>query len=278
MMLPFITVFGRTVPMYGVMCAAGMVAALLVVLWRAPRFQQSRDDAVYLTMGIVLGAVVGAKLLYLLTQLPAIARDVDLLTADPVLFAQRYLTGGFVFYGGVIGGFAGAWVMCRLFVLHSTDFIPLLAPAVPLAHAFGRIGCFCVGCCYGRPAPWGIAFSHALAAPNGVRLVPVQLIEAGAEFLIFFILVIVTSRGLSGWAPFVVYLACYAPVRFVDEFWRGDTIRGVEAGLSTSQWLSLAAMVGVVAYTAAVWQQKETGRTAHAQAATAGGAAARRHM
>ncbi|MBM6700199.1 prolipoprotein diacylglyceryl transferase [Bifidobacterium pullorum subsp. saeculare] len=247
-MLPFVTVLGRTLPMYGVMCVAGMAAALLYVVWRAPRFHLSRDDAAYLTMGIVLGAVAGAKLLYILTQVPAIVGDLGLLAADSALFVRRYVSGGFVFYGGVAGGLAGGWIMCRVFGWRPADFVPLLAPAVPLAHAFGRIGCFCVGCCHGKEAPWGIAFTHAIAAPNGVPLIPVQLIEAGAEAVIFVILAVATARGLAGWSPLALFLALYAPVRFLDEFWRGDMVRGVEAGLSTSQWISLAAMAGVLAY------------------------------
>lgn len=87
----------------------------------------------------LLGALVGAKALYLLSCLPQLAADLPLLTTAPAQFAARYLSGGFVFYGGLLGALAAAWLFCRKqrdFALLGAD----LVPALPLFHAIGRGG------------------------------------------------------------------------------------------------------------------------------------------
>jgi len=75
-----------------------------------------------------------------------------------------------------------------------------------------------------------------------VHLIPVQLIESVAEFAIFLFLLWYTRKYKEKAAPFPVYLALYAPLRFVLEFFRGDMVRGIFFGLSTSQWIGLAAI------------------------------------
>ena len=196
------------------------------------------------------GGPGGAKLLYLLPLLPRLAVELPLLWEEPGEFYARYLSGGMVFYGGFFGGVAAAWGAAKYLRLRLSDFFPVLVPALPLVHAVGRVGCFCAGCCYGRaaPPPWGIAFTHAIAGPNGVPLLPVQLWEAGAELVIFAFLLWYAGRAAGPGQMLRAYVFCYAPVRFVLEWFRGDPARGMYGPLSTSQWLSL-----VVLALALVW-------------------------
>ena len=246
-MLPTITLLGRTLPTYGVLAMAGIVLGLLLALLRCPRFGLSRDDAASLFALGGVGALVGAKALYLLTVLPALVADLPLLRQEPAVFLTRYLSGGMVFYGGLLGGILGAWGAARYFKLRFSDFFPVLIPSLPLAHAFGRLGCFSVGCCYGIPAvpPLGIAFTHSAAAPNGVPLLPVQLWECGAELVIFVCLMRYAARRPAPQRLLQAYLLSYSAVRFVLEFLRGDTVRGIYGPFSTSQWLSLAVIAVV---------------------------------
>ena len=69
-MLPFVTILGRSLPMYGLLGLLGFLLGLLFVILRVPRFSLSRDDAAYIYVFAALGALAGAKLLYLLTVLP----------------------------------------------------------------------------------------------------------------------------------------------------------------------------------------------------------------
>ena len=117
-----------------------------------------------------------------------------------------------------------------------------------------RMDAICAGCCYGVEAaePWGIPFTHAIAAPNGVPLLPVQLYECAAELMIFLFLLWYAPRAASKGGILRAYMLAYAPVRFVLEFFRGDVVRGIYGPLSTSQWISLAVMAAAV-----VWLVRE---------------------
>ena len=249
-MLPYLSLFGRLMPTYGVLGMAGLGFGLLAALLRCKRFGLSRDDCAYLYILGAVGALVGAKLLYLLPLLPRLAVELPLLWEEPGEFYARYLSGGMVFYGGFFGGVAAAWGAAKYLRLRLSDFFPVLVPTLPLVHAVGRGGCFCAGCCYGRaaPPPWGIAFTHAIAGPNGVPLLPVQLWEAGAELVIFAFLLWYAGRAAGPGQMLRAYVFCYAPVRFVLEWFRGDPARGMYGPFSTSQWLSL-----VVLALALVW-------------------------
>ena len=252
-MLPYLTVLGRTVPTYGLLGMAGVLLGLLAALLRCRRFGLSRDDCAYIYVFGAVGALIGAKVLYLLPQLPRLAADLPLLWQEPGTFFDRYISGGMVFYGGFLGAVAAAWGSARYFRLRFSDFFPVLVPALPLAHAVGRVGCFCAGCCYGRPAPppWGVVFPHAIGAPAGAALLPVQLWEAGAELVIFAFLLWYAPRAARPAHVLRAYVLAYAPVRFLLEFARGDPARGFLGPLSTSQWLSLALLAAALLWLAA---------------------------
>lgn len=242
-MLPYLAFLGRQYPTYGVLGVGGAVLGLLLAVLSCRRFGLDRENCAYLYVFGGVGAVVGAKALYLLTVLPQLLEDLPLLWQDPAGYAGLYLSGGLVFYGGLAGAVIGAALSARYFSLRLRDYLPVFVPAFPLVHAVGRLGCFAVGCCHGVEAEWGIAFAGSPIAPNGVKLVPVQLLEAGAEVLICLLLLWYAGRRVSGPRLLGLYLLTYAPVRFVLEFFRGDVERGFLWGLSTSQWISLLVLL-----------------------------------
>lgn len=157
-------------------------------------------------------------------------------------------TGGLVFYGGlifsVIGVKLGAlYAHCRL-----EDYLPSIVPVIPLGHAFGRVGCAFAGCCY------GFAYSKAGAIPcihelDGVQTTvmrfPVQFVEAAGCLLISYMLFRKRRKVRNSLELCRYYIALYAAMRFVLEYLRGDAMRGMCLGLSTSQWIS-AALLGIV--------------------------------
>ncbi len=114
-----------------------------------------------------------------------------------------------------------------------------------MGHALGRIGCFLAGCCYGKPTtlPWGVRFTdpHALVAPEllNVPLHPTQLYEAGFNFLFFLLLHYVSQKPHKDGKILVLYVWCYALMRFGIEFLRGDFRGGFLWGMSPSQVISL---------------------------------------
>ena len=245
-MHPLIHLFGKEIPSYGVCAVLGVCAALLFTALFARRRGLDTENAVYiLAMGGV-GALLGAKLLYLLTVLPQFLGDLPLLLRDPNLFVSRYLAGGFVFYGGLLGGIGTAWHTAKGYHGDLRDYARVLAPAAALFAGIGRIGCLMTGCCYGRETdlPIGMRFDASPVAPHGVALIPTQLIEALFDFALAAVLWRLgregsrASRNLIG-----IYLGTYAAFRFLLEFLRADEARGSLGWFSTSQWISIAALI-----------------------------------
>jgi phosphatidylglycerol:prolipoprotein diacylglycerol transferase len=247
-MMPFIHILGREIPSYGFFSVTGFVLSLIFIFFACRHFGLDRENAVYIYVLAALGGILGAKVLYLLTVLPSLAADLPLIFSAPQTFLNRYLYSGMVFYGGLIGGLLTAVLVSRSYHAKLSDYLPLFVPAVTLFFGFGRIGCFSVGCCYGAKtdSACSVVFTQSLIAPNGVPLIPVQLIEAGFDFLLFIFLLVVYRIKKEGQTMLFLYLILYSVFRFTIEFFRGDIARGILFGLSTSQWLSLAVFSGAV--------------------------------
>ncbi len=240
-MLPYYHLFGLRLPMYGLMAVLGGLLAFVVVFLRIRRYAAQRDDAVNLFVLCVVGALVGAKLLFFLTALPNAVNHWGELMNNP-LSGLNTLFGGLVFYGGVLGALGASALYIKKYRLSFRMYADLFAPAIPAGHMLGRIGCFLSGCCYGVPVPWGLTTVHSVVIEaDGVPRVPVQLIEAGCNLIICLVLLLFERRKKTKpGRVFALYLLLYAALRFVLEFFRGDILRGVYFDLSTSQWLSLA--------------------------------------
>ena len=243
-MLPYIHVFGHDVPMYGLLMLTGMTLAVLFACLRAGKRGLDRLDILLASIFAFLGGLLGAKVLFIITDIPNMAEHVREYGFSFGWILNRMAAAGIVFYGGLIGGLFGGWVYTRLFYIDFWKHADAMIPFLPLGHAFGRLGCFCAGCCYGKqmPPPWGWHFNSDLGgADPSLTYFPSQLLEAGFNLLILFPLMMIYSRKNRKPGQIVgLYLVCYGVFRFINEFFRGDEIRGIFLGVSTSQWVSLA--------------------------------------
>lgn len=149
---------------------------------------------------------------------------------------ERQWNWGLTFYGGLFGGIAGFLFIYYVFIRKSStlkiaEVFKIAPPAITIGHAFGRIGCFLDGCCYGKPTDsWiGVKFPH-LPYP----VIPTQLIESIFLFLLTAALLVLIFVFKFKYT-FIVYLGAYSVFRFIIEFYRGDE-RGEFLGkLSPSQ-------------------------------------------
>lgn len=238
-MHPYFHIFSYDLPAYGLMAALGGGLGFGLILLRRRRFPLSQMDTVNIFALCLVGALVGAKLLYVITQIPNVVRHWDTVVAHP-MEAAALVFGGLVFYGGVIGALGMVLLYVRKFHVDFNAVGDLFAPAILAAHALGRVGCFLGGCCYGAEASWGFVYTHSLMPEaDGVPRIPVQLIEAGLNLLICLFLLCYERRPHRAGRGLALYALLYAPVRFTLEFFRGDDVRGHVWMLSTSQWLSL---------------------------------------
>lgn len=243
-MIPTFELWGRTFSVYQIMSLCGIFAAGGYACRSAKRRGKSDNDMIILLLVSAIGVVIGMHLLYGLTNLPLALRIVrtpgTVTDFRSFLQAAVMIFGGAVFYGGLLGGLLAGFLYCRWKHMDAALWSDLAAPAIPLFHFFGRIGCFLGGCCFGIPWKPGFVYRYSLIPEaNGVPRFPIQLVEAGWNLCLFAVLALLQRKGKCRGHLLQLYLLGYAPARFLFEFFRGDRLRGIWFGLSTSQWISL---------------------------------------
>ena len=229
---------------YGLMTALGYAVAAGYLLKHLPQCEiknLTKETFWNLIFTAFVGAIIGGKLLFIIVSWPQLGATLT----EKLATIVRDIRYGFVFFGGMIVSVSAlVWYIRhkKLPLLKTADF---LIVGLPLGHALGRIGCFLAGCCYGKPTtlPWGVRFTNpqALVPPEllGVPLHPTQLYEAGLNLVLFVILHIASQKPHKEGKILVLYVLCYAVLRFGIEFVRGDYRGGFLLGLSPSQIISL---------------------------------------
>lgn len=231
----------------------GLAVSFFISYRRAKRASLSTDHLTIIAAMCFLGALVGAKLLYIVvTYTPS-----EFIQALREGHTEELLGGGLVFYGGLIGGVLAAPLgakiagtkteKCRL-----KPYVDAVVPSLPFAHAIGRIGCYLGGCCYGFPYDGPLASRYYYIAADGNVAVgyafPTQLVESGLNVCLgIFLLLYSRKRKVT----LKLYMTVYAVIRFCLEFLRGDEKRGSFLMFSTSQWISLAIIAVCTALTLA---------------------------
>ena len=147
-MLPYINIFGLQIPMYGLVIFIGILIGSAIAIWYFSKFNNiKKDDVFYAILYGVIGLAIGAKLLYLVTNIPFLIENYGKLDLWATII--NMFKGGFVFYGGLLGGILGVFIYSKQFKVSFKSLMLTLIPVVPLVHSIGRIGCLCAGCCYG---------------------------------------------------------------------------------------------------------------------------------
>ena len=230
-----IIVFGKEIPLYGICFFIGILVSVVIAYFLFKREKMEIFDFVCCAIYVLIGSIIGAKLLFVIVSIETII-EYNLSFID-------IIKGGFVFYGGLFGGYLGAIIYGKQFKYNISNFITIAALVLPLGHAFGRIGCFFSGCCYGIEYHGIFSHtyyqSHNALTPLGVPLFPVQLLESALLFILFAVLMIIYAKKVHKHKMAEIYLFSYSIIRFALEFLRGDAVRGGFLGLSTSQWISL---------------------------------------
>jgi len=250
---------------YGVMAMIGFLVGMAVARWRAKSVGVSADTVLDMGLYALFGGIVGSRLVYVLQN-----ADYYLNTSRPgwsLADLFKIWEGGLVFYGGFIGAFGVVIVMARLRKQRLLAILDILAPSVALGHAFGRIGCFLRGCCFGIPVGpdkwYGVVFPkgalpYSEGIPNacspGTPLFPVQIANSVNLLIIFVILSLFFKHRRGEGQVVALHAVIYSIHRFGMEFLRGDThAPGV---LSPAQWTSfLTFFIGLslFVYVAGKW-------------------------
>lgn len=236
----YIKLFGLSVPSYGLSIALGVVIANIIALFVLKKAKLDFNDFIILEAYCIMGAFLGAKLLYLIISY----KNIDWKNITNALYFNQLMQSGFVFYGGLTGGLIFVFAAGKFHHINAELYIRNFIFLIPFIHCFGRIGCFFAGCCYGIPydGPGAVVFPENSFAIPGVKLFPVQLVEA--LFLkVIAAIILYLQLKMKCFYTVEIYFLFYGILRFVLEFFRYDEIRGSFAGLSTSQWISVVLLL-----------------------------------
>ena len=225
---------GLTVYSYGVMLAVGFIVATLVARYRFKLQYKNPDIILDFVLAAVVGGIVGARLFYVIGNWSEFRGHLG------KIFSINM--SGLVFYGGLVLGVAlvvavGFWKKVKFW-----SIMDLAGLCLPLGLAFGRVGCFLNGCCYGKPTtlPWGITFPTV--APLVARH-PTQLYELVLDLGLFAFLWWKRDSFSRDGTAFWLFALGYGSIRFFMEFLRDHT--AAHAGLAF-QMMSLALILAAV--------------------------------
>lgn len=228
---------------YGLFVALGLLTGLWIAAREARKAGIDSDRIMDMGFFAAVSGIAGARLFYVLLNPSEFSGN---------LFGiLKIWEGGLVFYGGFITAAIATLIYIRKRKLPPGTTADILALAMPLGHAVGRIGCFFAGCCHGRMTdlPWGVCFNdpNTLARPMGIPLHPTQLYSSAANLIIFLILLTLhRNRRFTGRRIFV-YVFLYGIARSFIEMFRGD-----DRGTVLFEWLSTSQAIGITAAVIAV--------------------------
>jgi phosphatidylglycerol---prolipoprotein diacylglyceryl transferase len=247
---------------FGVMMFLSFLTAAYFTGRQLERYGLPKDYAWDMLAWCALGGILGAKVYYLALHWQAVV-------ANPM--AEILSRGGLVWYGGLIGGIVAYYLQVRARKLPVATMYDATAPALAIAYAVGRLGCFLVGDDYGgyTEGPLGVAFPEG-APPSTAGILrsmgetvpahiadyavvavhPTQLYEIGLALIMFGVLwQLGARRAFRAGQLFAVYMVLYGIERFGIEFVRvkSDRVFIAGVGLSTSQLMSVL-LVGLGAW------------------------------
>ena len=257
-MYPVLNIFGFEIQTYSLLSAIGFVLTALAAVYLGKLRNIHPYKSLWATLVSGVGIFIGGHLLFAVTNIKAIIKlcQSDRFNMDNLL---SYISG-MVFYGGFFGALVVLLIYCKFNKdVSRNDIFDIFAVSVPFFHAFGRVGCFFAGCCYGVECNFGITtYLNTSPTHYGISRFPVQLIEALVNLLIFMVLIILYKRKKLLGKLILIYMALYAPARFVLEIFRGDKVRGFVFSLSTSQFISLLIILFLLIYFATKFLKKSS--------------------
>jgi phosphatidylglycerol:prolipoprotein diacylglycerol transferase len=206
-----------TIYWYGILVAAGFLAAIWTAARRGKKI--GVDPAIIYDHGpwLLLGSIVGARILHVISYWE------KEFAGKPIWEIFMVQNGGLVFYGGFIGACLTTIIYSRVKKIPLWRLADVLTPSISLGHAFGRVGCFMTGCCYGKTCalPWAVRYP-ASHETRGEPVHPTQLYEAGLNLGLYFFLAWLFGRRKFDGQVFAAYLICYAGLRSIVEVYRSD--------------------------------------------------------
>jgi phosphatidylglycerol---prolipoprotein diacylglyceryl transferase len=246
--------FGLPVYAYGFMLTVSVLVGRWLAIRLAERAGIDRKLADHCATWTLVGAIVGCRLLYVVTNLDQFANPLE-------VFA--WWRGGVVAYGGFLGGLIAAILYCWIHQIRLLAWADSVVPSMCAGLAITRVGCFLGGCDFGRVwnGPWAMRFpagspafeEHRLAGllPSGAAaslpVHPTQLYESLAGLVLLFVVWAVRGRQRVSGHALAAFAVGYGVLRYLIEIVRDDSRRGVIGPWSTSQFIAIVTILAAAA-------------------------------
>jgi phosphatidylglycerol:prolipoprotein diacylglycerol transferase len=204
---------------YGIMIALAVVVLVLWTLWQVRKGANlSYDTVITAALVAIPSGIIMSRLLHVVDRW-------GYYIANP---GQLIGFSGLTIYGAILGAALGIWIYSKFSNFQFGYFADLVAPAVILAQAVGRVGCTLNGCCYGVEAPawlpWSVVYTHPESyAPLGVAVHPTQIYELVFCLIGFAVLLRLRGHLKPDGSLFLIYLSLYSMWRVGIGFLREGT-------------------------------------------------------
>ena len=251
------TIGSFAIKWYGICIAVGLLLAIIYCFRRTKEFGLSSDrlnDAVFAGF---LGAVVNARLYYVIFHLDSYHTIKDIISIRD---------GGLAIYGGIIGALVIGFIACKIRKVNVLAAFDIASMGFLIGQGIGRWGNFfnqeAFGC--NTSLPWGMSggriqqylvnYKDYLYANNGMVVDPFQtvhptfLYESLWNLAVFLFLFFWRRRRKFFGEIWFSYLGLYGVGRFWIESLRTDSLRSAFLGLRVSQVLSLVLVLVSLIY------------------------------
>lgn len=239
------TIGGKTFGpnLYGVMIAVGILCAMTVLYFYSKKIGLKEGFVDFIFYNSIASIMLGFGSAALFQAF------YNYIANPEVSYIDHLKNGGMTFIGGLIGGtvvfLAVYFVIRKKLPGRLVDALSMIPCCILVAHAFGRLGCFFAGCCYGSPTQCflGVKFPNV-----AVKVHPTQLYEAAFLFILFAVCsyLLLKKKFRHNMS---LYLVCYGIFRFLIEYVRGDDRGELVSAVSPSQfWSIFMVLIGVALY------------------------------
>jgi len=228
---------------YGLFFASGFLLTYLFTRWIFKKEGHPLTDldslAIYLFLGMVIGARLGEVLFY-----------------NPVYFFSYPLDiikvweGGLSSHGAAIGVLVSYLIWLKKHKIKFSKYIDLLVIGMPITAGFVRIGNFFNSEIIGKATngSWGVVFQQL---GEDFPRHPTQLYEADTCFTIFIILFVIYQKYYKKLPPLFMmslFIFLYFTTRFIIEFWKEKYSLPTDFPLTMGQILSIIPVLFAIGY------------------------------